>query len=596
LKFDPSLNKYDNFSKKHHREKLFKLLNDIDWENEYKIKIYKQEANPYEEVFEDFFEKRSSYKLANINFLFKFNLFNMDFRLGYTPIMIVGDDGGFADYIMWNANRNDFTVRLFVIAEKSNKISKTKFRKEIEETKDDTMSVVELKKGYDLDEVEDLDEEKIQNLIENILENSNDMGLSLYICKKNIMFKKESNLEIKLKKFLLLNLIIGLSTLSKGGNMIIKIYDMYTQFTVSILFILFNNFEKFTIIKPFSTRPHSSSRYVVCQKLIEFKPKIVDYLMEIYKKYEEIVKFDRDLDFIIPINKIIKDESFTNYIMEMNSLITEQRIESLEAIKNAFDNVRMPKFDKMDIKKKCLDSWKIPVLHYDPKLLVVNKSKPERQQEKIKKINSINDKDLIKMYSNYDTYSDSMKSMINLIGQKKPTSHHDHHEELQNKKEIKPVQKNNVEKVVPNKKKTSSSSQFEELKQKIFADRKTEEFLKLNHSYLKSNEESHDDLLKKKRENLMSGTSANFLAENKKSAKIEKSEKSEKINTPKSNKIKVPLSIDIKEEIQAPRELVKKKEQAVQESIKNREIAETKKLILDDSLKSRLEKYKSKNS
>lgn len=41
LKFDYSLIKYDNFSKRHHREKLQKIINEIDWDNKYQINLNK---------------------------------------------------------------------------------------------------------------------------------------------------------------------------------------------------------------------------------------------------------------------------------------------------------------------------------------------------------------------------------------------------------------------------------------------------------------------------------------------------------------------------------------------------------------------------
>ena len=39
LKFDAKSIKWDNFSKKHHREKLYKQIEEIDWDNEYKINL-----------------------------------------------------------------------------------------------------------------------------------------------------------------------------------------------------------------------------------------------------------------------------------------------------------------------------------------------------------------------------------------------------------------------------------------------------------------------------------------------------------------------------------------------------------------------------
>jgi hypothetical protein len=42
------------------------------------------------------------------------------------------------------------------------------------------------------------------------------------------------------------------------------------------------------------------------------------------------------------------------------------------------------------------------------------------------------------------------------------------------------------------------------------------------------------------------------------------------------------------------KELLKRKEKAIEESIKNRQVADSKKAVLDDSLRLELEKYKKK--
>lgn len=106
LKFDYSLSKYDSFSKKHHREKLFGLIEKIDWQNKTKINTFKKEINPYEDIFEKYFQRNSSYKLANLNFINGFRLLEENHLLGYIPILCIGDDGGFTDYILWFSNKN----------------------------------------------------------------------------------------------------------------------------------------------------------------------------------------------------------------------------------------------------------------------------------------------------------------------------------------------------------------------------------------------------------------------------------------------------------------------------------------------------------
>lgn len=141
-----------------------------------------------------------------------------------------------------------------------------------------------------------------------ILEETEDFGLSLFITKKNIPFNKDMSQEIRYKKFLLTNVILAFNTLQRGGNFIVKIYDMYTPFTISVLYILYSYFEKFVIIKPFSTRPHSNSKYVICQKFIENKPKILDYLFDFYDKYIALIKEGKVLLVnLFKNNKIIFD-------------------------------------------------------------------------------------------------------------------------------------------------------------------------------------------------------------------------------------------------------------------------------------------------
>lgn len=619
LKFDPYLNKYDTFSKKHHREKLYKLINDLDWENEYKIKVLKKEVNPYEDVFESYFDRRSSYKMANVNSLFKFQLFSPDYLMGYTPIMVVGDDGGFSDYIMWYANNSGFTTRIFAVPEKNAKIFKTAFRKEIDESKDEYLNIINVQKGLDIDEIEDFSSPQIEALCEDIITNTDGVGVSLFLARKFIKFKKEFNQEIKYKKFLLLNLIIGLSTLSKGGNFVIKIYDMYTHFTNSVLFILFNYFEKFTIIKPFSTRPHTSGRFVVCQKLTELKPKILSYLYDLYDKYINELASGRDIDFIYPISKVIKDENFTGYVLELNSLITEQRIESLEEIKTAYENQTLPKFDKMDIKKKCLELWKVPILHYDPRLIVTGRNILEEKNKKreqsgkgMNKLTSI--QDTIKIYSEYDKYSDSLRSMIDMYGKnkvvgsiddnKKKNEYREREREKEREKERESAKKYPREEKVKSqsksdsKKKTSSGSKLEELKQRVIAEREANNGTKSNATLDAAESE---ELLRKKREMLM----ASFTDSSSKS-KTKKEPKKKSFATPSYRNKPIEVSQDRRlntsektldkseSPITNPKDILKLKEKKIEESMKNRQAAESKKVTPNEKLMLELEKYKKK--
>lgn len=180
---------------------------------------------------------------------------------------------------------------MFVIPDRRSKFSDTKFRKEIKDTKDMNIEMIDgVERGFDIDEIESFTVENIKQISQQILDKTDESGVTLFVARKLIKFEKEFNQEIKYKKFLLLNVILGLSVLSEGGNFVIKIYDMFTHFTVSLIYILYNLFESLTIVKPFSTRPHSGCRYVICQKLNEPRPQILNYLYDFYDRYIELLK------------------------------------------------------------------------------------------------------------------------------------------------------------------------------------------------------------------------------------------------------------------------------------------------------------------
>jgi len=77
--------------------------------------------------------------------------------------------------------------------------------------------------------------------------------------------KTESNLEeLDLAKLIMSETLIALSVQMYGGSFVLKIFDMATKFTVDLLSILSYCYEEVSIIKPKSSRPANSEKYVVC--------------------------------------------------------------------------------------------------------------------------------------------------------------------------------------------------------------------------------------------------------------------------------------------------------------------------------------------
>lgn len=68
--------------------------------------------------------------------------------------------------------------------------------------------------------------------------------------------------------FLICEIYLVLNLLKVGGNAVIKIYDIYSKESIKILYILTIFFEEVLIVKPLSSRPANSEKYLLCRNYI----------------------------------------------------------------------------------------------------------------------------------------------------------------------------------------------------------------------------------------------------------------------------------------------------------------------------------------
>ena len=61
----------------------------------------------------------------------------------------------------------------------------------------------------------------------------------------------------------------ALRVLRTGGHLVLKVFDAFSDETKGVLRGLHANFERFSLIKPHSSRPANSERYAVCMGRLE---------------------------------------------------------------------------------------------------------------------------------------------------------------------------------------------------------------------------------------------------------------------------------------------------------------------------------------
>lgn len=185
--------------------------------------------------------------------------------------------------------------------------------------------------------------------IDNIY-NSSDENKFHYIFYEidNLYFQDNNLYVLSLIKILL----FILKNQEKNGCCLIKIDHIFHKAIVDIIYILGSLYEKIYVIKPNTSNIISFEKYIVCKNLIycENKKKIYN---KYYNQFNNFIINYHFLDNPKNINSIIENDLpyyFINKIDDMNIIIGQQQLESIDQIINIFKNKN--KEEKLDIIRK----------------------------------------------------------------------------------------------------------------------------------------------------------------------------------------------------------------------------------------------------
>ena len=112
-----------------------------------------------------------------------------------------------------------------------------------------------------------------------------------------------------------------------GGHFVLKIFDIFEDCTIDILYLLNTFYERVIIMKPYTSRYANSEKYIICKN---FK---YDSISDLYPKFIGILKFFNGLDFnkycVHTILDIPIQNYYVNSINEMNAILGHQQMENI---------------------------------------------------------------------------------------------------------------------------------------------------------------------------------------------------------------------------------------------------------------------------
>ncbi|MCP9263234.1 hypothetical protein DINM_006572 [Dirofilaria immitis] len=267
---------------------------------------------------------------------------------------ICAGPGGFTEYVLWrkgyyNARgKDDFKLKRFTAA---------------------SSSYFEPYYGKH----NDGDVTKPDNIIsfeEIVRRGTNNIGVDLVMADGGFCVDQQENIqEILSKRLYLCQFLIGISVLrmktrngGNGGKFVCKLFDIFTPFSIGLIYLMYIAFERISIHKPNTSRPANSERYIVCDNPLECHiSEIKKYMTRINTELDRLWETKaRDVVEVVPENIIHSDKIFIAYILEHNERTVKRQINYLNKYRIFAQNIGQWDRDQEKLRSECLHYWKIP--------------------------------------------------------------------------------------------------------------------------------------------------------------------------------------------------------------------------------------------
>lgn len=128
----------------------------------------------------------------------------------------------------------------------------------------------------------------------------------------------------------------AISMQKRGGCFILKIFDLFLESTIDLIYLLSSVYGSVIITKPNTSRIANSERYIVC-KNFRFKSSERPY-NKFYSIFDLLSKVDLSKNYISKFFKFPIPYYYINRIEECNAILGQQQIENINYTISLIDN------------------------------------------------------------------------------------------------------------------------------------------------------------------------------------------------------------------------------------------------------------------
>ncbi|XP_072031991.1 cap-specific mRNA (nucleoside-2'-O-)-methyltransferase 1-like [Amphiura filiformis] len=322
-------------------------------------------SNPYETIRGAIFLNRAAMKMANMDCVFDYMFTKPADKTG-KPVLgahdllyfadICAGPGGFSEYVLWrkkcHAKGFGFTLK-----------GPCDFKLE-----DFYAASPEFFEPYygvggidgDGDVMRSDNQTKFREFVK---ENTNNKGVHFVMADGGFSVAGRENIqEILTKQLLLCQFLSAISVIRTGGHFVCKTFDLFTPFSIGLIYLLYRAFDQVSIFKCVTSRPANSERYVVCKGLRPGADAIHDFMFDLNIQLNQLKDAGDTHDILhaVPLDVIMADHEFTQYMTEQNERQARTQSQALAKIQAYVRNPNLFEPKQADVREECLKLWGIP--------------------------------------------------------------------------------------------------------------------------------------------------------------------------------------------------------------------------------------------
>lgn len=150
--------------------------------------------------------------------------------------------------------------------------------------------------------------DNIESLTEMVLEQT-EIGVHFMMADGGFGCDGQENIqEILSKQLYLAQCLVALSIVRTNGHFVLKLFDLFTPFSVGLIYLMYKCFSKISICKPNTSRPANSERYLICKNKRPNTETVQRHLFQINKEMWQNKTPDLDVLELVPLNVLQNDK------------------------------------------------------------------------------------------------------------------------------------------------------------------------------------------------------------------------------------------------------------------------------------------------